>query len=126
MENNINKTVTRKLADLLKNKGFEENVRERYQNGDGISGLVTGTFDNFNNKGEYYVSAPRIAEVIDWLYSKYGFWIWVKPYKDHGDDVNDPYQAQMNVFKKGITATKEFNTIDEAYEAAVEYCLTLI
>jgi hypothetical protein len=64
-----------------------------------------------------------IADVVMMLYEKHGIWIWVKPYKDHAADNNDPYFFQMNVWKKGITISKEFNSPTEAYEAAIEYTL---
>lgn len=124
----MNTPITFPIAKLLKEKGFDKVMKYHYPN---LSiekqeiYLPTNwnKFTYMSGNSEYY-SAPTIAEVIMWLYEKHGIWIWVNPYKDHAADNNEPYKAQMNVFKNGITVSKEYRTPTEAYSKAIEYVLT--
>lgn len=74
----------------------------------------------FIREGLFY-SAPEQWQVVEWLRIKHGIWVWVRPYKDHAADNNDPIQHQMNVYKRGVTVSKEFNSHEEAYSAAFDY-----
>jgi hypothetical protein len=67
--------------------------------------------------------APEQWQVLEWLRVNHGIWIWVRPYKDHAADNNDPIQHQMNVYKNGVTVSKEFSSHEEAYSAAFDYIL---
>lgn len=100
--------------DLLE---YYNNAWVTKKNGDRCYGCdkSRGYFETF--------SAPTVSEALMWLYEKHGVWIWVQPFKDHAADVNDPYYAQMNVWKKGVTASREYGSPTEAYEAAIEYAL---
>jgi hypothetical protein len=73
------------------------------------------------NNAEY--DAPEQWQVVEWLRVNHGIWVWVRPYKDHAADNNDPIQHQMNVYKNGVTVSKEFNSHEEAYSAAFDYIL---
>ncbi len=142
----MNTPVNFELAKLLKEKGYEEECKhyyehaltESYHEHDGHSGPFGWEKDEINYQSGFHInnsnydssntawflcSAPTIAEVVMWLYEKHDIWIWVRPYKDHGDDVNDPIQAQMNIWKDGFTISKEYNSPAEAYEAAIDSCL---
>jgi len=85
----------------------------RKKNGDECFGCSKskGYFETF--------SAPTIAEVVDWIYEKHGIWIEVNRFKDHSANVNDDY-----MFRSNCTNLIEFNTLTEAYEKAIEHCLT--
>ena len=63
----------------------------------------------------------EFAHLCEWLRVNHGIWVWVRPYKDHAADNNDPIQHQMNVYKNGVTVSKEFNSHEEAYSAAFDY-----
>lgn len=115
----MNIPVSFELAKLLKEKGFDEWTKTWHQRGEGVVGCVEGNRDFYNRKGDVYTSAPTIAEVVMWLYEKHGIWISVYEYKDHAADVNDNY-----MFRTSYTKLREFNSPTEAYEAAIEYCLT--
>jgi hypothetical protein len=73
------------------------------------------------NNAEY--DAPEQWQVVEWLRVNHGIWVWVRPYKDHAADNNNPIQHQMNVYKNGVTVSKEFNSHEEAYSAAFDYIL---
>ena len=64
------------------------------------------------------IAAPTIAEVCMWLYEKYNIWVNVYLYKDHVADVNDDY-----MFRSNYTKIREYNTPEQAYEAAFEHVL---
>jgi hypothetical protein len=68
-----------------------------------------------------YYSAPEQWQVVEWLRVNHGIWVWVRPYKDHAADNNDPIQHQMNIYKSGVSVYKEFNSHDKAYSAAFDY-----
>lgn len=67
------------------------------------------------------VKMPEQWQVVEWLRINHGIWVWVRPYKDHAADNNDPIQHQMNVYKRGVTVSKEFNSHEEAFSAAFDY-----
>jgi hypothetical protein len=128
--------VTFEQAKLLKEKGFDVecnsyyNFHEPKQNG--LRGLVTpkehktGIYQDHNGEIEdddLICSAPEQWQVVEWLWVNRGIWVWVRPYKDHAADNNDPIQHQMNVYKNGVTVSKEFNSHEEAYSAAFDYIL---
>jgi hypothetical protein len=66
---------------------------------------------------EVPLNIPTIAEVVMWLYGKYGAWISVDP-------ENDTYTwfYTISYFKSG-SIFGNYNSLTEAYEAAIEYCL---
>jgi hypothetical protein len=68
-----------------------------------------------------WINRPEQWQVVEWLRVNHGIWVWVRPYKDHAADNNDPIQHQMNVYKRGVTVSKEFNSHEEAYSAAFDY-----
>jgi hypothetical protein len=109
----MNTPVEFSIAKLLKEKGFNKSVRLCYD-GHGSSPLpFNGGNDLYKNDLEYE-SAPTIAEVVMWLYEKYGIWIYVYEYKDHAADVNDDY-----VFRSNHTKNLDFKLPLEAYQSAI-------
>lgn len=89
-------------------------------NSSNIFGLQE-SYDNPSSGSFNFYFAPTIAEVVMWLYEKYGIWICVNTYKDHASDVNDKPTFISNIERK------EYDSPTEAYEAAIEYTLkTLI
>ena len=125
----MDKPVSYKLARLLKKKGFDEPCRASilfmsapFYNG----GLTTNS--ELSKQGRMMgistlCSAPTIAEVIMWLYEKYGIWIQVHHWTNQ--PVND--ELWENCFCAYVNGDNMdaaiFKTPTEAYEAALEYVL---
>lgn len=97
----MNTPIKIELAKLLKEKGFEQNPMKHIN-----QATMNGT-----------LVFPTIAEVVMWLYEKYGIWISVFKYKDHAADVNDPWLFR-NQFDRG-----EYLSPTEAYEVGIRYAL---
>ena len=107
----MNTPVSFELAKLLKEKGFDVNC-----DGYTIHGKMTGV----GNSAKQY-SAPTIAEVVMWLYDKYGIWISVTKHTKNGLRCFSPY-----IDNKSVKEDAFFNDYDrptEAYEAAIEHTL---
>lgn len=62
---------------------------------------------------------PTGLDAVSALHAR-GIWIWVRPFLN--PESPDPV-AQMKIWCRGVTVTKEFPTISEAYESAVDYVL---
>jgi len=129
------------IAKLLKEKGYNfyhpsSYWKEQLTYSTPGYALEDGTTsqDNYWDFERYY--APTIAEVIVWLYEKHDIWISLIP------DISSGHQLLMrkmsvHLFKyiNGLNVqTETLRSIDkdiiyflsptEAYEAAIEYCLT--
>lgn len=129
----LNSIVDFEMAELLKEKGFDEPTTIWRQHGDGISGNVEGKRDYYNRKGNVYISLPTIAQTIDWIYDKHGVWINVSPVFEYNDEREDYLTLQG--FQYYITtivdnkndvsiADKEIkNSQKEAYIEAIKHTL---
>lgn len=123
--------VSFELAKLLKEKGFNESCPVVVTNENKYH-LISGTehtilngmvFTTSKNKTlpDYICSAPTIAEVVMWLYEKYGIWISI--------DFNSENSLFFYCIRKRLyrlrlnTNTEYFNSPAEAYKAAIEYTL---
>lgn len=106
----MNTPVSFQMAELLKEKGFDDFTQIWYQHGEGISGCVEGKRDYYNRKGDVYTSAPTISDVVMWLYEKHGIWIGV-------------YDLDDTTIFRHCFSNIDFNSPTEAYEAAIEYTL---
>ena len=124
----MNKPVSFPLAKLLKDKGFEVKIRPYFfeksigsgsymYNPKGLLELCTMPRVGLENG---WIDAPNISDVIMWLYEKHGIWITVTSISQ--------VSWQCHMTKKGDSLGKcyleDFYTPTEAYEAAIEYCLT--
>jgi hypothetical protein len=111
------------LAKLLKEKGFNIPQLYFYIDGD-ISWKVDNTRCRNQIEGEY--AAPTISEVVMWLYEKHG--IWISVIDKNTDQTEWEFQTSKKgiglVFSSGQYPPKFYNSPTEAYEAAIEYCLT--
>lgn len=69
---------------------------------------------------------PTIGDVVMWLYKKHGIWIGVQPTSVVGKFQFRTYWNNNNVMNQhwNNSMSKIFNSPTEAYEAAIEYCLT--
>lgn len=117
------------LAKLLKEKGYDNPTRDCY-NVHGLSfsnGWCEYIEDDFEFDGLVRANklrkedtlAPTIAEVVMWLYEKHGIWISV----DFNFKTSWFYDIVI-LSEEGGNILDNFNSPTEAYEAAIEYCLT--
>jgi hypothetical protein len=113
--------ATFELSKLLKEKEWQQRTKMVWLDFLGKQHLREVNLSLELNNAEY--DAPEQWQIVEWLRVKHGIWIWVRPYKDHAADNNDPIQHQMNVYKNGVTVSKEFNSHEEAYSAAFDYIL---
>jgi len=111
--------ITFEQAKWLKEKGFNQRTKMVWLYSLGKQYLREVHLSLELNDAEY--NAPEQWQVVEWLRDNHGIWVWVRPYKDHAADNNDPIQHQMNVYKRGVTVSKEFNSHEEAYSAAFDY-----
>jgi hypothetical protein len=127
------------LAKLLKEKGFDKYCTSGYtesgdvylhQGGQEPVKNGHGYYEGRNyNGGEFYCSAPTIAEVVMWLYEKHGIWISVsitiqKEYYYQCIDITGKKDSTKNNYPSRICKPGNYyNSPTEAYEAAIEYTL---
>jgi len=62
--------------------------------------------------------SPTIADVVMWLYDKYGVWISVDP----ENDTNTWFHTITH--GKSVTVFGNYSSLTEAYEAGIEHILT--
>jgi len=142
----LSKPVDFSTAKLLKEKGFKErtlcyyfknNLEEPYlENGSSTDVEfrvdLEDLYDYHNN--EYLkerCSAPTIAEVVDWLFEIHGIWVSVETFrylkfnyrvskKEKTMSVKVPFSFEV------VDAGYDLESPTEAYEKAIESCLTKI
>lgn len=125
----MNTPVNFEIAKLLKEKGFHPSKLFGY-----ISKFYhpnTKTLLAYGRTGKTDLSkayfAPTIAEVVMWLYEKYGIWIKVTPipYSDNLTHWRWEYTSTNYATRNtGWKKEKDYMSPTETYEAAIEYCLT--
>lgn len=148
----MNTPVNFELAKLLKEEMFNEPIKQRYFIAENIDSdrspflqkeCALYNWNNYDDFSTSYYSAPTIAEVRMWLYEKHGIWISVELCIVGSDEWEYGYKVVYlpkefkNAKKRAIhLTTKEsfqegmssysgaWHTPTEAYEAAIEYCLT--
>ena len=122
------------LAKLLEGKGFEQKERSSYLLVPFQECTSLDVFDHtsgslgYGDKIGYYipnktVNAPTIADVVMWLYEKYGIWIGVEP-PFHKKIVLWEYYIQKSEYRTLLGQNSGYDSLTEAYEAAIHYCLT--
>ena len=133
----MNTLVNFELAKLLKEKMFDKPVNNYTSERDGdyfSNEKQMISYKNYNQICNIY-SRPTIAEVVMWLYEKYGIWIYsysVAPYiLDEEEYPKIVFVSKVQKFKEfdrfidtdnGL-AVNHFNSPIEAYEAAIAYTL---
>jgi hypothetical protein len=134
----MNNPVSFEISKLLKEKGFDEPCSHAYKEVESPI-LYVHQDKKYNNsfKKEWQntvrknshmdnavinrYSAPTIAEVIMWLYETHEIWISVDRHFDKFISKNNGVLITFYGNRKSY-----FDTPTEAYEAAIEYCLTKI
>ena len=116
--------VRPQLARLLKEKGCEIATTDLYIDNQLI--YANGRICNWNLEPEYEelenpISAPTIAQVVMWFYKKHKLFITLYPYDEFREDL-----FSFLIIKRSGNYRDKFpyNTPTQAYEAAIEYCLT--
>ena len=112
----MNTHVSFETSKLLKEKWVEQKTKSYTEDGKLVT--VSLTIRRFNPEKIYY-PAPTIAEVVMWLYEKYGIWIY--PFRH---DFNNQFYWHIDTAHEDeFTSDNVFNSPTAAYEAAVEYTL---
>lgn len=108
------------IAKLLKEKGFDKETNDYFLE-DGIEYSYPKK-ENWNLKTDT-ISQPTISEVVMWLYEKHGIWIIADPSMSFSSWTPRVFTKHNTVVGK-YNGIMEFNSPTEAYEAAIEHCLT--
>ena len=113
--------VNSKIAKLLKEKKFNEPCLLYWKD----LNLEGHRFKDWNNetigdspmhkRNAGYYSAPTIAQVVMWLYEKYGIWISVDP-----ENGTDTWFFTIS-YNNSETIFGNYSTPTEAYSAALDY-----
>lgn len=121
----MNTPVSFEIAKLLKEKRITIGGFKYYDNG-GVLNHSVGFI--YSNSGLFL--APTISEVVMWLYEKHGIWINVsitiqKEYYYQCLDITGKKDPTKNNYPSRMCKPGNyFNSPTEAYEVAIEYCLT--
>ncbi len=126
--------VSYEIAKLLKEKGFAWRVFNFYDEHGIFSEHIGSVYSlynwNYPTKDEYgsqYCSAPTQQMACDWLTEEKGMYISVVPdFNEYGEYPDDLYWfARVYDVRNGdyIHSTKLCVGSQEAFEAALEYCL---
>lgn len=133
----MNTKIKPQLAQFLKEKGFDEPCNYQYEKIDNV--YILERTKELNNNSDYLsrtlkslelISAPTISDVVMWLYEKHGIWLfpewqrsrktWLYTIQDISSHYNTIEIQEQNYKDIG---EMEFNSITEAYEVGIEYCL---
>lgn len=119
----MNKEVNFKLAELLKEKGFDFiDCHGYYHVCDGYTKGYAYCYSDVNEQKENAILAPIISEAVMWIYKEHGYWIVV----DIDALDNWVYEISNTNIKRNagiIIPHIPSKTIEDAYEKAIEYCL---
>ena len=110
--------VSYKIAELLKEKGFDEPCRSVYE--EKILRIDT-VCDYFNSELSSYVCAPTLQMAMKWLREVYGIDIII--------EISDPlvkdrkYYCMIWDSNNNSYILDLFNSYEEACEESLKYCL---
>ena len=118
--------VRPQLARLLKEKGCEIATTDLYIDNELI--YAEGRICNWNLEPEYEelenpISAPTIAQVVMWLYKKHDIWIEVRK-TNFFKEIRFQSYMNENPLVGNLGGYISHSQPTQAYEAAIEYCLT--
>ena len=122
----MNTPVSFEIAKLLKEKGFNEEVKPFY-NGLKNNELIISDLIGTSNNLPYWYPAPTIAEVVMWLYEKHNIWIYVDSHEFgkwcYNYKFNRPHKLSSKITENGQFGLDDYNTPTEAYENAIKFVL---
>lgn len=117
------------IAKLLKEKGFEGNINAYYHIWDNGSRVCSVQEFSHSEAPHLYIPAPTLQMAMKWLREVYHLHISIEMGLD-ADNCNYFYYLPTickfsNRFGEYSTpfGEEEFNTYEEATEAAIKYCL---
>ena len=124
------KYVTFEQAKLLQEKGFD--VVE-YLKIDDENPLNLNSNYNPREYQPWYLDLPQY-EIVDWLLENHKLWVSVHPNNNNTwsnlvEDVSDKGWTRSNGTRRsiprdnGINVLKQYSNPQEAYSAAITYCL---
>ena len=143
----LNKPVNFPTAKLLKEKGYSLECIEFYFKGKrdkkftlqtgveyesdrdcvwdwnlngGKSGNLSKIIPYPNFEGLYY-SAPIIADVVCWIYTKYNIWIQISILRDN--EWHYSIRRKENNWEIEFPTKEKFSSIEKAYEKGIEIVL---
>lgn len=119
----MNTTVNFEIAKLVKKEGYDNVTDLIYMTNHSKEVL----FENINglkhsDGNNPFCSAPTIAEVVMWIYEKYGVWISVDMIFVENQTYFYYIITESNDDVIDIQSEK-YNTATEAYSSAIEYTL---
>ena len=130
----MNKEVSRELAGLLRDKGYTDTPLRVYNAGNENDNTLYPYGEEFSGDNELY--APTIADAVMWIWNKYKIWIiaWSDTNLDLPDWRDkakwyyvlncDLLRCLLRNYDSSIdNSLNTYNTIEEAYEAGIEYVL---
>ena len=122
----MNTPVSFEIAKLLKEKGFNEEVKPFYNGLKNNELIISDIIGTSNNLPDWY-PAPTIAEVVMWLYEKHNIWIYVDSHEFgkwcYNYKFNRPHKLSSKITENGQFGLDDYNTPTEAYENAIKFVL---
>ena len=120
----MNTPVNFEIAKLLKEKEFNIPTLKSFYKKTFEDVWLENSQDEYNrlfnwNKNKDLISRPIISDVVMWLYEKHGIWASVnygKGSQTWGYIICENENKENRHFG--------FDKLNQAYEAAIEYCLT--
>ena len=123
----MNTPVNFELAKLLKEKGFDKPVKQRYFIAENIDSdrfpflqeeCALHNWNDYDDSSTSYYSAPTIAEVVMWLYEKHGIWVYCEINKDKFYTKAKKLKSNWRRVVSGIKNNEiiTYNSPTEAYE----------
>lgn len=116
--------VSVETAKLLKEKGFDEEVRTFYSYDSEIKTWEFEEDDRWDTPnswgyGEYYLSAPTLQMAMKWLREKYNIFLSIQQHTD----MSYVWYSYAGGIPKGCDRESHNNSYEQACEAAIKYCL---
>lgn len=121
--------VSFETAKLLKEKGFDEECYQKYDDEGYLSFNHVGYINNENPCDDFYALAPTHQMVMCWLREVHNQHIVIQAYNNVALLKTDYYVEIQNLnepTKKGycVNGCMRKSTYEEAVESAIKYCLT--
>ena len=121
--------VSFETAKLLKEKGFDEECYQKYDDEGYLSFNHVGYINSENPCDDFYALAPTQQMAMCWLREVYNQHIVIQAYNNVALLKIDYYVEIQNLnepTKKGycVNGCMRKSTYEEAVESAIKYCLT--
>lgn len=122
--------VSFEVAELLKNKGFDEYCRAIYAEGETEIEITDEYWrntdsdireiDDEDDDSFVFITAPTIQMAMKWLREVHNIFIQVELYSKYNDYCFELFQ---NTHRLILKQHETYNSYEEAVEAALEYTL---